>query len=96
MLKTSRAVTFIIKHKKATGLIILLTDGLANRGIGQEQGLIDAAKRIQKDGITILVVAIGQFSRHQLKNMVPKENIYQTKGIASTCFGFLRDFLRSV
>jgi len=58
-------------HKDAKKVIILLTDGLANEGVGQEEGLIESAKHIQDvKGTTILVVAVGKFSDHQLKKMV--------------------------
>lgn len=64
------------EHKQTNKLIVLLTDGLANRGEGQELGLIKAAKHIQDDlKTTILVVAVGKFSNHQLIKMVPEDHI---------------------
>jgi len=44
------------QRKDAKKVLILLTDGLANEGIGNEEGLIESAKHIQeKKGTTILV-----------------------------------------
>ena len=64
------------EHKETNKLIVLLTDGLANRGVGQENGLIEAAKKIQNHHkTTILVVAVGKFSNRQLIKMVPEEHI---------------------
>ena len=60
-------------------IIILLTDGLANRGIGNEPGLIEASKAIQESGTIVLVVAVGQFSDNQLLKMVLSDNIHRTK-----------------
>ena len=57
-----------------------MADGVANRGIGKEKGLIEASKDIQESGPIILVVAVGQFSDHQLKKMVHSDNIYRTTG----------------
>ena len=71
-------------QKNVQRIIVLLTDGLSNTGIRKEKGLIEASKAIQKSGTMILVVAIGQFSDHQLKKMVPSDNIYRTKGDKST------------
>ena len=66
-------------NDKAQKIIILLTDGLANRGIGKEEGLINASKAIQSSGTLILVVAVGQFKDDQLIKMVPSDNIHRTK-----------------
>lgn len=60
-------------------IIVLLTDGIANKGIGKEKGLIKASKDIQKSGTIILVVAVGQFSDEQLVKMVPSDKIHRTK-----------------
>lgn len=57
-------------------VMILVTDGLANRGKGAVDGLIEEAKAIQARGTTLLVIAVGSFSLHQLEKMVPRENIY--------------------
>lgn len=59
-------------------IIVLLTDGIANLGLGNEKGLIEATKAIQESGTIILVVAVGQFSDHQLKKMVHSDRIYRT------------------
>ena len=64
------------EQNDAKKVLILLTDGLANEGVGQEKGLIKAAKHIQeKKETAILVVAVGKFSNHQLKKMVPMSRI---------------------
>lgn len=78
-------------NKKARKIIVLLTDGLANRGTGQEQGLIDASKYIQKNGTIILVVAVGQFKDDQLIKMVPSDNIHRTKAIKEGGFAALNN-----
>ena len=65
--------------KDVRKIIILLTDGLANRGTDKEKGLIKASKTIQESGTIILVVAVGQFSDNQLLKMVASENIHRTK-----------------
>ena len=61
----------------AQKIIILITDGLANRGIGQERGLIEVSKAIQEAGIILLVVNPGKIDV-QLKKMVPSMNIHRT------------------
>lgn len=66
-------------EKGVQRIIVLLTDGVANVGKGQEKGLIEASKAIQETGTIILVVAVGQFSDHQLKKMVDQKNIFRTK-----------------
>ena len=72
--------------------IILLTDGLANRGIGNEAGLVQAAKDIQRNGTIIFVVAIGQFSDSQLAQMVDKNKyIHRTKAISKDAFASLNN-----
>ena len=67
------------KNDKARKIIILLTDGLANKGTEKEPGLIKASKEIQDSGTLILVVAVGQFKDDQLIKMVPSDNIHRTK-----------------
>ena len=85
-------------EKGVKRVIVLLTDGLANVGIGKEKGLINATKTIQEAGTIILVVAVGSFKDHQLKKMVDVKNIYRTKADKDNGFSALieKEFIQKV
>ena len=83
-------------NNNARRIIILITDGLANRGIGYEQGLYDAASKIKGKGTIIQAIAVGKDYFHLLKQMIPLENIYRTIKIAKQSQKFLSDFAQNI
>ena len=77
-------------------IIILITDGLANRGIGQERGLYKAASEIKAKGTVIQAIAVGKDYFDLLKNMIPVEDIYRVIKIMNHSPKFLSDFSRKI
>ena len=60
--------------RKVPQIMILITDGEANRG-GNLYTLVEQAKRIQNAGIIFFAVAVGNFKLDQLHKMTKKSNV---------------------
>ena len=64
-------------NNNARRIIILMTDGYANRGLGHLAGLYNASSEIKAKGTIIQGLAVGVDGYPLLKRMIPLENIYR-------------------
>ena len=64
-------------NNNARRIIILITDGIANKGIGEEKGLFKASLEIKAKGTIIQAVTVGDDLYNVLeRTMIPPTNIY--------------------
>ena len=64
-------------NNNARRIIILITDGVANKGIGEEKGLFKASLEIKAKGTIIQAVTVGDDLYNVLeRTMIPPTNIY--------------------
>ena len=76
-------------NNNARRIIILMTDGYANRGLGKLAGLFNASSAIKAKGTIIQGLAVGRDGYRLLKRMIPLENIYRVNKLENQSPKFL-------